>query len=304
MSMLEQQFNSAARGAIVGLSGREWARPRLGWTGRRAEWITPVCLSGGVFTRARWAQFMDARAEQLRRGGPVDRAGVCRRGHPLGRGSTSKGPMRRVEPERPRLLPTGLLDAAKAGEPAYSLGPRFAGPRRRLAGGRAPSDPATATARVGRAGPRERAEWHAKARFSGLTLADLVRPAVHGLGRRYADGGDDRAALTRSTSSTGRQRLSYSGLRALSTTLRAARRAHGRAPDRARGSNDRRLHGVAVSPPFGGLVLTAGCGWWRRFLRVRFTLGVAGHEIAVRPDTAPAVHVAGALSVAPRPAER
>ena len=36
---------------------------------------------------------------------------------------------------------TGLSDAAKAGEPAYPLGPRFAGPRQWLAGGCAPCDP-------------------------------------------------------------------------------------------------------------------------------------------------------------------
>ena len=36
-----------------------------------------------------------------------------------GRVSTSKRPMRRVEPERPQLLCPGLLDTAKAGEPAY-----------------------------------------------------------------------------------------------------------------------------------------------------------------------------------------
>ena len=36
---------------------------------------------------------------------------------------------------------TGLSDAAKAGEPAYSLGPHSVRPLRRLAGGRAPSDP-------------------------------------------------------------------------------------------------------------------------------------------------------------------
>ena len=55
--------------------------------------------------------------------------------------SPSKRPMRRVDPERPRLRRTGLSDAAKAGEPAYPLGPRFAGPRQGLAGGCAPSDP-------------------------------------------------------------------------------------------------------------------------------------------------------------------
>ena len=36
---------------------------------------------------------------------------------------------------------TGSLDAAKVREPAYPLGPRFAGPRQGLAGGCAPSDP-------------------------------------------------------------------------------------------------------------------------------------------------------------------
>ena len=36
---------------------------------------------------------------------------------------------------------TGLSDAAKAGEPAYSLGPHSVRPLRRLAGGCAPSDP-------------------------------------------------------------------------------------------------------------------------------------------------------------------
>ncbi len=60
---------------------------------------------------------------------------------PPGRVSTSKRLMRRVEPERPRLRRTGLSAAPKAGEPAYPLGPRFAGPRQGLAGGCAPSDP-------------------------------------------------------------------------------------------------------------------------------------------------------------------
>ena len=51
--------------------------------------------------------------------------------------------MRLVEPARSRARRTGSSDAAKAGEPVYSLGPRFAVPRRRLAGGLAPSDPPT-----------------------------------------------------------------------------------------------------------------------------------------------------------------
>ncbi len=45
-------------------------------------------------------------------------------------------------------------------------------------------------------------------------------------------------------------------------------------------------------------------GCWRQVLHVRFTLGVAGHEIAVRPDTASVMQIADALAVAPRSAER
>ena len=41
----------------------------------------------------------------------------------------------------PDTSATGLSDAAKAGEPAYPPWPHFAGPRRELAGGCAPSDP-------------------------------------------------------------------------------------------------------------------------------------------------------------------
>ena len=56
-----------------------------------------------------------------------------------GHASALKRPMRRVEPECPRSLRTGLSDTAKVGEPAYPLGPRFAGPRQGLArGGSAP----------------------------------------------------------------------------------------------------------------------------------------------------------------------
>ena len=107
---------------------------------------------------------------------------------PRGRVSTSKRPMRRVEPERPRLRRTGLSAAPKAGEPAYPLGPRFAGPRQGLAGGCAPSGPPERQRHVMSAGravwvkirasEAERAEWHAKARSAGLTLSDLVRRSV------------------------------------------------------------------------------------------------------------------------------
>ena len=84
--------------------------------------------------------------------------------HPAG-GRASRGPLNgfpgalagvlrhRIGGGRRRLSETsatGLSDAAKAGEPAYPLGPRFAGPRQGLAGGSAPSDPPTATAHHGR----------------------------------------------------------------------------------------------------------------------------------------------------------
>ena len=55
--------------------------------------------------------------------------------------SASNGPTRRGEPDRLRLWRTGWSVALKAGEPAYSLGPHSVRPRRRLAGGCAPSDP-------------------------------------------------------------------------------------------------------------------------------------------------------------------
>ncbi len=52
-------------------------------------------------------------------------------------------PTRRVEPDRSRARPTGSLDAAISDKPAYSLGPHFACPQERLAGGLAPCDPRT-----------------------------------------------------------------------------------------------------------------------------------------------------------------
>ncbi len=60
----------------------------------------------------------------------------------------------------------------------------------------------------------------------------------------------------------------------------------------------------AFEPAVGGPVLSAEYGCWWQLLRVRLTFGVAGHGLAVRPDTTPSVQVAGALAVAPRPAER
>ena len=67
MEMLEQQFNSAASGAIAHLRGRERALEGVGWTGRRAEWIALACLHGGVFTRAQWTTFLGCHHEHVRR---------------------------------------------------------------------------------------------------------------------------------------------------------------------------------------------------------------------------------------------
>ena len=69
-------------------------------------------------------------------GFPGALAEVCRPG--IG------GVRRRLAGRRRRVSDTsapGLSDAAIAGKPAYSLGPHSVSPLRRLAGGRAPSDP-------------------------------------------------------------------------------------------------------------------------------------------------------------------
>ena len=116
METLKQQFDWQASGAIVHLRGRERA---LGAEDIRHR----IEKSRG------WA----ALRRQPARGRPKP-------GSP-GHMSASKRPMRRVEPEPLRLRRTGLSDAAKAGEPAYSLGPHSVRPLRRLAGGCAPSDP-------------------------------------------------------------------------------------------------------------------------------------------------------------------
>ena len=49
--------------------------------------------------------------------------------------------MRRGKPDRSRARRRGLPDSANAGESAYPLGPRFAGPRQGLARGSTPSIP-------------------------------------------------------------------------------------------------------------------------------------------------------------------
>ena len=46
---------------IEHLRGRELKLEPLGWTGAEAEWIALVCLHSGVFTRAQFCRFFDAR---------------------------------------------------------------------------------------------------------------------------------------------------------------------------------------------------------------------------------------------------
>ncbi len=131
--------------------------------GRRAEWIALASLHGGVFTRSQLSAMASVRPLQgaaTQRGIALEKQvrrqtgrGSMRRGRTwrtrgprwsAGRVSASRRPMRRDEPERPRRR-TRLSDALIAGEPAYPLGPRFAGPRQGLAGGCAPSDPPNGT---------------------------------------------------------------------------------------------------------------------------------------------------------------
>ena len=131
--------------------GRERALDLFGLTGRRAEWIALASLHGSVSTRSQFSAWLrfdrsghrhTARHRARKAGLPAIQRGSMRRGRSwrargprwsAGRVSTLKRPMRRVEPERPRLRQTGLSDALKVGEPAYPLGPRFAGPRQGLA---------------------------------------------------------------------------------------------------------------------------------------------------------------------------
>ena len=49
------------RTMIGHLKGREQALARLEWTGREAEWIALVCLHSGVFTRAQFCHYFEAR---------------------------------------------------------------------------------------------------------------------------------------------------------------------------------------------------------------------------------------------------
>ena len=52
---------------IEHLKGRERALASLGWTGREAEWIALVCLHSGVFTRAQFCHYFEARRNAAHR---------------------------------------------------------------------------------------------------------------------------------------------------------------------------------------------------------------------------------------------
>ena len=52
---------------IEHLKGREQALASLGWTGREAEWIALVCLHSGVFTRAQFCHYFEARRNAAHR---------------------------------------------------------------------------------------------------------------------------------------------------------------------------------------------------------------------------------------------
>ena len=52
---------------IEHLRGRERKLEPLGWTGQEAEWIARVCLHSGVFTRAQFCHYFDARRNRAHR---------------------------------------------------------------------------------------------------------------------------------------------------------------------------------------------------------------------------------------------
>ena len=52
---------------IEHLKGRERALASLGWIGREAEWIALVCLHSGVFTRAQFCHYFEARRNAAHR---------------------------------------------------------------------------------------------------------------------------------------------------------------------------------------------------------------------------------------------
>ena len=109
---------------------------------------------------------------------------------------------------------TGLSDAAKAGEPAYPLGPRFAGPRQGLARDSAPSIPEEgprsaaacvfAQRRTGSDRWRSRAAWRLRSR--SMPVPDAVHVRVRATDCcRNPVGGVLRRALTRAVTMTVRR---------------------------------------------------------------------------------------------------
>ena len=52
---------------IEHLRGRDRKLEPLGWTGQDAEWIALVCLHSGVFTRAQFCHYFDARRNRAHR---------------------------------------------------------------------------------------------------------------------------------------------------------------------------------------------------------------------------------------------
>ena len=52
---------------IEHLRGRDRKLEPLGWTGQAAEWIALVCLHSGVFTRAQFCHYFDARRNRAHR---------------------------------------------------------------------------------------------------------------------------------------------------------------------------------------------------------------------------------------------
>ena len=55
------------RPMIEHLRQREKALEQFGWTGREAEWIALVCLHSGVFTRAQFCHYFEARRNAAHR---------------------------------------------------------------------------------------------------------------------------------------------------------------------------------------------------------------------------------------------
>ena len=102
METLKQQFYLHVSDAIIHLRGRERALDAEDIRHRIEKSRGCVALS-----------------RQRARAKPKPEISRC--------SGTPNRPMRRVEPERPRPLRTGLSDAAKGGEPAYPLSYNGAG---------------------------------------------------------------------------------------------------------------------------------------------------------------------------------